>query len=177
MEKTSWMVALVLILLLIPCSSAHAAIPPTIMAKVERVADSSTITGITSEGTKLRIRLAGIDAPEVPHGKNPGQPFGEEARNYLALLIGGRTVRVKTYGQDGYERILAVVFLGTINVNVEMVERGLAEANRGAACQAYCRDLRVAELRAKRERVGMWAQREKYESPAAFRKRMRIAGR
>lgn len=160
------------ILLLLP--SAHAATPRTIVAKVERVSDGDTIAAITSEGTKLHIRLLGIDAPEIPHGKKPGQPYGEEAREFLARLIGGRIVRVETYGPDRFKRILAVAFLGAVNVNVEMVQQGLAEVYRGASCKAYCRDLKVAELRAKQDRVGMWAQGERYESPAAFRRRLKI---
>jgi len=168
------MVALALSVLLIPCPSAHAATARTLVAKVERVSEGDTITALTSNGTKLRVRLLGIDAPEVPHGKKPGQPYEEEARDYLARLIGGRTIRVQTYSPDGFNRTLAMVLLGTVNVNLEMVQQGLAEVYRGAPCQAYCRDLRVAELRAKRDRVGMWAQGDRYESPAAFRQRMRI---
>ena len=136
---------------------AHATTARTLLAKVERVSDGETITAFTSDQTRLRIRLLGIDAPKAPQGKQPGEPFGEESRDYLTRLIGGRTVRVHTYGQDGYGRILAVIFLGPVNVNLEMVQQGLAEMYRGAPCQAYCRDLRVAELSAKRHRVGMWA--------------------
>ncbi len=163
------------VLLVFPLSP-HAATPRTLIAKVGRVSDGDTITAITSEGTKLRLRLLGIDAPEVPHGKEPGQPFGEEAREYLTRLIGGRTVRVETYGPDGFNRILAMVFLGTVNVNEEMVQQGVAEVYRGAPCKAYCRNLRAAELRAKQDRVGMWAQGTAYESPQAFRQRHRIQG-
>jgi endonuclease YncB( thermonuclease family) len=44
---------------------------------VERVADGDTVTVITSNQTKLRIRMLGIDAPETPKGtKFPGQPYG-----------------------------------------------------------------------------------------------------
>jgi hypothetical protein len=44
---------------------------------VERVADGDTITVITTNQTKLRIRMLGIDAPETPKGsKFPGQPYG-----------------------------------------------------------------------------------------------------
>jgi endonuclease YncB( thermonuclease family) len=46
----------------------YAAAPRTLIAKIERVSDGDTITALTSEGTKLRIRLLGIDAPEIPHG-------------------------------------------------------------------------------------------------------------
>lgn len=163
-------------LLVILLSSAHAATPRTLLAKVERVSDGGSLVAVSENGTKLRFRLLGIDAPEAPHGNMPGQPFGEKARDHLIRLIGGRTVRVVTYGRDGHDQLLAVVFLGPTNVNVEMVEQGLAEVHRGAACQAYCRDLRVAELKAKRDQVGMWAQGAGYESPAAFRRRMQLAG-
>ncbi len=156
--------------------SAHAATPRTLTAKVERVSDGDTLTAVTSNQTKLRIRLVGIDAPEVPHGEKPGQPYGEEAREYLSRLIGGRTIRLETYGPDGFNRTLAMVFLGTVNVNVELVQQGLAEVYRGAPCKAYCRNLRAAELRAKQDHLGMWAQGTTYESPAAFRKRLNIRG-
>ena len=145
--------------LLLPLGLAHAATSPTLLAKVERVSDGETITVFSSDQAKLRIRLLGIDAPEVPNGKKPGRPFAEEARDYLTLLIGGRTVRVQPYGQDKSGRILAVIFLGPINVNVEMVQQGKAGIDRGAPCKAYCRDLRVAELSAKRRRVGIWGGR------------------
>ncbi len=76
----------------------HAAAPRILVAKVERVSDWDTVTAISSNQTKLRIRLLGIDAPEIPHGEKPGQPFGEEARDYLDHLIGGRTVRMSSDG-------------------------------------------------------------------------------
>jgi len=154
----------------------YAATPRTLTVKVERVSDGDTITAFTSNQTNLRLRLLGIDAPETPHGEKPGQRFGEEAREYLARLIGGRTIRVETYGPDGFNRTLAMVFLGTVNVNEEMVQQGLAEVYRGAPCKAYCRNLRAAELRAKQDHLGMWAQGTTYESPAAFRKRLNIRG-
>jgi len=35
---------------------------------------------------------------------------------------------------------------------------------------------RRAEMKAKRDKVEMWVQGPRYESPAAFRRRMRLAG-
>ncbi len=160
------------VLLLFPLSP-RAATPITLVAEVERVRDGDTITALTSEGTKLKIRLLGNDAPEVPHGKKPGQHFGEEARDYLDHLIGGKTVRVDAYGPDKYQRVLAVVWDGQINVNLLMVAMGFAEVYRGAPCQVYCQELEDAEAKARRDRVGMWTQGERYESPAAFRRRTR----
>jgi endonuclease YncB( thermonuclease family) len=176
MAKTAWMVGLALGVLLTPCPPGRAATPHLIVAKVERVHDGDTITALTPERMTLRLRLLGVAAPEIPHGKQPGQPFGEAARDYLARLIGGRTIRIETYGPDKYKRILAVAFLGEVNVNVEMVQQGLAAMSRGAPCQAYCRDLWVAELRAKRDQAGMWAEGTAYESRKAFRPRVKTRG-
>ena len=68
-------------------SSAHAATPRTLVAKVERVSDGDTITAITNNQTKLRLRLLGIDAPEISHRKNPAQPFGKEARDWFDFTM------------------------------------------------------------------------------------------
>ncbi len=171
-----WFVIVAAILPLLP-ASAHAATPRHIVAKVERVSDGDTLLTASANGTKLRLRLIGIDAPEVPHGDKAGQPYGEEARDYLDHLIGGKTVRVDAYGQDKYKRVLAVVWDDQINVNLLMVAMGYAEVYRGAPCQVYCRELEEAEAKARRDRVGMWAQPlGAYESPAMFRARHRIAG-
>ncbi len=82
--------ALAVIFPVLSVSSAHAGDPRTLVAKVERVSDGDTVIAVTSEGTKLRLRLLGIDAPEVPQGEKPGQPYGKEARDYLDHLVGGQ---------------------------------------------------------------------------------------
>ena len=48
----------------------------------------------------------------------PAQPYGEEARDYLEHLIGGKIVRVDTYGPDKYKRVVAVVWDARIIVNL-----------------------------------------------------------
>ena len=60
-----------------------------------------------------------------------------------------------------------------------MVAMGYAEVYRGASCQAFCRELDLAEAKARQDRVGMWAQGAKYEpkSPAKLRARYwRLSG-
>jgi endonuclease YncB( thermonuclease family) len=68
---------------------------------VERVADGDTLTVITANHTKLRIRMFGVDAPETPKGaKFPGQPYGPEAEAYLKQLVEGKRVAVEIYHVD-----------------------------------------------------------------------------
>lgn len=64
---------------LVSLLSADLAAYRIIAATVERVTHGNTVTAITSNQTKLRFRLLGIDAPEIAHGYKPGQPYGEEA--------------------------------------------------------------------------------------------------
>ena len=136
----------------------------------------SGVCGLSGPLRQASRSLLGIDAPEIASGTKSGQPFGEEARDYLDHLIGGKTIRVDAYGPDQYKRVLGVLWDDQVNVNLLMVAMGYAEVFRGKPCRAHCRELDQAETTARRDRVGMWAQGAQYESPAAFRRRLRIQG-
>ena len=89
---------------------------------VERVADGDTLTVITANHTKLRIRMFGIDAPETPKGnKFPGQPYGTEAEAYLKKLVEGKRVTVEIYEVDRYKRLLSTIFLDGKDINLAMI--------------------------------------------------------
>jgi len=155
---------------------AFAASPRSLVATVQHVADGDPITALVENGTRLRLRLLGIDAPEIAHGWKPGQPYGEEAHDYLDHQIGGKTVQVDAYGPARYHRVLAVVWDEQVNVNLLMVAMDYAEVYRRARRQVDCRELNDAETKARRDRVGMRKKGANYESPAVFRKRMRLSG-
>lgn len=61
---------------ILPPISSHAEAPRNIITTMERLSDGDTLIATIGNDTKLRIRLPGIDAPEIPHGTKPGQPFG-----------------------------------------------------------------------------------------------------
>ncbi len=173
MKRFSLAVLAALVTVLAP-SFPHAG-ARLLTATVQRVADGDTVIAETANGAKLRLRLLGIDAPEVSHNGKSGQPFGEEARRYLEELVKGREVKVEAHGPDRYKRALAMLWRDGVNVNVTMVRAGLAERYRGARCQAYCRELEQAEREARQGRVGVWSQ-ARPESPRDFRRRMPLSG-
>jgi micrococcal nuclease len=144
---------------------------------VEHVADGDTVTVITPNQTKLRIRMFGIDAPETPKGtKFPGQPFGTEAEAYLKRLVEAKRVTVEIYGVDRYQRLLATIFVDGKDINLAMIEAGLAEVYRGPKSgNPYTPQYQAAEETARATRKGMWAQGDAYESPRAYRKRVGIS--
>ncbi len=169
--------ALAALLCLLLVTHATAATPRTLVARVERIANGDSVIAVTDNQTRLRIRLLGIDAPELSYNGKPGQPYAEEARDYLDHLIGGKTIQVDAYGRDQYNRVLGVLWDEQLNINLLMVAMGYAEVYRGAPCVVHCRDLEAAEAKARKDRVGMWAQGVTYESPREFRRRPGHSGR
>lgn len=68
----------------------------------------------TAEGTKLKVRLYGIDAPETTKMNRkmgvvskPGQPYGEEVERALSEKVLGKRVRVVVMDVDRYRRMVA----------------------------------------------------------------------
>lgn len=87
-------------------------------AVVDDIVDGDTIDVII-DGTEERVRLTGIDTPEVAHaatGSRPatvGECFGDEATDFTAgLLPIGTPVRLErdVVGRDDYGRVLAYVY-------------------------------------------------------------------
>jgi len=144
---------------------------------VTHVADGATITVITANQTKLRMRMVGIDAPETPKGtKFPGQPYGKDTEAYLKQLVEGKRVKVEIYGVDCYKRLLATIFLDGKDIDLAMIEAGLAEVYRGSESgNPYKPQYQAAEETARSIKKSMWVQGDTYESPRAYRKRVGIS--
>jgi micrococcal nuclease len=140
--------------------------------EVYRVVDGDTF--IVKHGdVKLTIRLVGIDAPEASTSKHrDGQPFSRQSTQHLAGLVLNKTVDVKSYGADRNGRTLGEVFLlNGKNVNVEMIQAGLAECYRGKPATGLdMASYWQAEGEARKAGSGMWVLKDKYVSPREYRR-------
>ena len=80
----------------------------------------------------IRIRLHGIDAPELQqhcHGqRRVPMACGEMARSALRGLIASNTVHCVPETRDRYHRIVAVCRVGELDLGREMVRLGWARA-------------------------------------------------
>ena len=92
--------------------------------QVVRVKDGDSLV-VDSGGRQVDVRLADIDAPEHR------QPRGDEASALLRSLVEGREVQLQLVGGDAYRRVVAHVFVDGVDVNAELVRRGLAWVRRG----------------------------------------------
>ena len=124
-----------------------------ITGKVVRVADGDTITVETTNG-KEKIRFAQIDAPETSHFGSKPQPYGKESGVYLRQQVLKEYVRVEVEAVDQYGRNVGTVFVGSKNINREMVKNGYAWVYRQYARDASLLDLEKA---ARAKRIGLWS--------------------
>ena len=140
MRKKAILTALVLTFL----AALHADV---LTGKVVRVSDGDTITVLDQASEQFKIRLYGIDAPESK------QAFGDVSKKHLGTLLKDGEVRVEWKTKDKYGRILGVVFAGRTNVNIKMLQDGMAwHYKRFDDSKAFA----DTEAQAKEKRLGLW---------------------
>lgn len=77
-----------------------------------------------------RIRLSGIDAPELhgcPKYRRCVEGDGQAARRALAQAMRGQALTIERLGTDRYGRTIGVVRAGRVNLSCRMIELGQAE--------------------------------------------------
>lgn len=115
----------VLVVALVLISSAQGALAQTWRVEVQAVLDGDTV--ILDGGERLRLR--GIDAPEVSHKGKPGQHYGRQSRDRLFSLVSGRILELekKELDRDRYGRLVGIARLADGRmVNLIMIEEGAA---------------------------------------------------
>jgi endonuclease YncB( thermonuclease family) len=134
--------------LLLALSLVTSALAETVTGVIVGITDGDTLTLLTPAKAQLKIRLAEIDAPES------GQPWGKKSKAMLSALAYGRQARLVITDKDRYGRFVARVYIGSTDVNAEMVRRGGAWAFR-----RYLTDRSILKLEAaaKRGRFGLWS--------------------
>ena len=134
------------------------------------VYDGDTLQ-VTDGSRELKIRLCGIDAPELE------QPLGIEARDHLRSLIdqGDGTLIVLPVEKDRYGRTVAEIFVPVVGAEEEipltgqMVRDGMAY--HYAQYSGNCPNgvlLAGTEEIAKAEKLGVWAG--EYQLPWEYRR-------
>jgi endonuclease YncB( thermonuclease family) len=92
-----------------------------------------TITVIDGDTIRCggeRIRLTGIDAPELsrcPTGRQYVKGDGQAAKHALANRLDRGEITIRRFGQDRYGRTLAAVYVDGVNAACAMLAGGHAE--------------------------------------------------
>ncbi len=125
------------------------------------VHDGDSITVLSDDKVQTKIRLTGIDAPEL------GQAFGKKAKQVLSDKCFNKKVKIQSVGIDRYGRTVAWVY--TIDnecINVYMVKAGCAWHYK-----QFSKDitLATAEVEARHSKLNIWSD-SNFIPPWEFRK-------
>ena len=122
-----------------------------IQIRVVGVHDGDTLTGITASNEQVKVRLDAIDAPEIK------QPYGQVAKKALSDMVFGKDVLIYPKTKDKYGRTVGHVVVGKKDVNLAMLEQGMAWHY-----VKYDKNERLgqAEAEAKAAHRGLWQDKQ-----------------
>lgn len=144
---------------------------------IERGVDGDTVMVRTDSGT-YSIRMLGIDTPETHYlGKSQGE-WGEKAAARLKKILPAGTevtLELNSEGCDKYGRVLAYVFKGDKNINVQMAKEGWAVSYCVGPDTKYCEEIGAYVNQAIAARKGMFSDPD-LELPYDWRRRMSDRG-
>ena len=120
----------------------------TFDGKVVGVSDGDTVTVLRNGHDQVRIRLSGIDAPELH------QAFGQQSKGLMSRLVFGRNVSVRVVDHDRYRRTVARLSVDGQDVGLAMLRQGLAwHYKHYDSDPVYA----GAENTARAQHLGLWA--------------------
>jgi endonuclease YncB( thermonuclease family) len=161
-----WLCSLLLGLVLIGNGSAIAS---EYSGRIVGVVDGDTVDLLTEANERIRIRLAGIDAPER------GQGFSRRAKQGLSDLTFNRQVTVSADKLDHYGRLVGKILVAGNDANLQMIRLGLAWHYAKYAGEQSLSDRRMyaeTEQAARSARIGLWADPSPL-APWDYRRRRR----
>ena len=110
------------------------------------------------------MRLLCLDAVELHQdcedAAGKAYPCGQRAKEAMQALIGGRDVACYGHERDKYNRPLVYCYVGGVNLNEAIVEKGWAIA--------LCKSMKPVVAKAREKRIGIW--QGWFESPPKWRK-------
>ena len=123
-----------------------------------KVTDGDTIH-VLSQGQDVRVRLIGVDTPEVGWYRGKAECFGAKAGLYTRRRLDGRRVRLAFDADrfDRYGRTLAYVYVGAELFNLTLVRNGYARADPVPPDIRMAAVFATAETRARAAALGLWA--------------------
>lgn len=137
---------------------------PVTTGLVAEVRDGDTVVLDTGQ----RVRLLGIDAPELEREGQPADFLAHKAKRVLTDLARGKRVRLEydKVRYDRYGRILAYLFLeeGT-NLSQELVRQGLARVYTIPPNLRFREELLAVQREAIQARRGIWLKALKQDEP------------
>ncbi len=150
--------------------------PSNLPVTVLRVLDGDTLD-VRWHGSRFRVRLPGIDAPEMGQPLRHSGDAGELARACLLRVVAQGAWRLEWRGRDRYGRVLGELFGPSGPIGDQLLEMGCAIPYAFAGDGPFrAAQRRRALERARRARLGLWG-RGGIEDPYQWRRRQKTRRR
>jgi micrococcal nuclease len=148
-------------------ATQQASIPNSRSCEPDKLAhDGDTVT-VLCDGEKVKVRLCGIDAPELK------QPLGINSRDKLRSLLASSKNRISLIEieKDRYKRTVGEVFLNDErSIQEELLKAGMAYFYAQYADNCPNRDAFIkAEEIARSQKIGVWSGN--YQKPWEYRRK------
>ena len=129
----------------------------------EEVEFVSHVDGDTAKmkinGKVETVRFLLIDTPETKHPKLGAQPKGAQAATFTKKMLEEAdriTLQYDVEKRDKYNRVLAYVFADGVNVQEELLEKGLARVGDVYQSRRHLDAFKEAEKFARERGLGIW---------------------
>lgn len=145
---------------------------------VTKVIDGDTVYVLFDNGEECKVRLIGVDCPEITNGKD--EYYGKEAAEFTTQEILNKTVYLQkdVSETDMYERLLRYIWLVDTQdfsdtnaqkymFNAVLVSKGYAKAAEYKPDTKYAALFSLLEAQAKAAQIGIWQPQLPQQSKTA----------
>ncbi len=146
MRHSSWFTVLAVL-------TSHCAWAYEVTGRVIGVHDGDTVTVLDQTKTQHKVRLAGIDAPELK------QSYGNKSKQHLSDNVFGHDVRLDCSKREKYMREVCVIYVNGQDANLAQVKEGMAWWYRQfqrEQSETQRTAYETAESVAMSQRMGLW---------------------
>lgn len=126
-----------------------------ISGRVVGVVDGDTDDILTVDRERVRVRIAGIDAPEK------AQAYGKRSKALMSDMAFGKDASVETTKKDRFQRPLGKLMVNGRDTGLMLIEAGMAWHFKKYEQAQMPRDrglYSAAEDRARAARIGLWQE-------------------
>jgi endonuclease YncB( thermonuclease family) len=136
------------------CNTQSGISPPSGPYRVANVFDGDSFNLTAANNQTVRVRIAGIDAPEK------SQPYSQKSRESLESLLNAGPIVLTPVKIDRFERWVAHVSVNRHDIGLAQIERGYAwffVRYQNDLDEQRRADYARAESAARQAGIGLWA--------------------
>lgn len=130
--------------------------------KVIKVLDGNTLQFRGPSGFIYTFGLTGVEVPNPKDKTNQiERKLGQESKDHLSALIASQPITADVTYFNQNRSGLGVIYLGNTNVNLAMVEAGMAKVNETFIKNLTLQEqfaLVTAQKKAREQKLGIWLE-------------------